>query len=445
MVEIRSPNLRSVRPFLSNIALSFLLGLSSIAISTSIVSAQQITFEEILAAPDDLQLNLKYARQEVKSGRLQQAAAALERLLLVRPNWDSVRLFYGVVLYRLDDLSGAIRELSLLEGRNLSTKQESDRSKYLSLATKKNDPVRMSARYTLGIRADSNPGRVPDDPVFIFGIANEESDAAVTGSSQFRLEVDLEGAAGNYFFLQTNSYLNEFFSVNEADFIASRAKAGFVLHGQDFVVTPYILYGSSWLQYEQFRSQYGGGVDTGWSLSSQVSFHLNGRVAYEDYSTTSYSTVGNQRDGWRKSLEAGLKFKLTDTQSFGLKAQFARKDAKFDGFSNDELKLSARSLTLFGRGRYLSLSASFTQTDYDEPDNFLSLVTTREDERYYLRAAIGAPLETIFADSGFTLPESISGVVLQLGVSYSSQDSTIPRLRHNNLSGDILFTKRLNF
>ena len=81
---------------------------ASVAVSTGFLAPMtaqaEITYEQILAAPDDSKLNLAYARQ----------AAALERLLLARPNWDSVRLFYGFVLYRLDDMTGAKRELRAL-------------------------------------------------------------------------------------------------------------------------------------------------------------------------------------------------------------------------------------------------------------------------------------------------------------------------------------------
>ena len=110
MVLLYRPDRTLYRAALLGISLT----IGGFGIAAPVYSAETIAFEEILAAPNDLQLNLDYARQEVKSGRLQQAAAALERLLLIKPNWDSVRLFYGVVLYRLDDMGGAIRELSLL-------------------------------------------------------------------------------------------------------------------------------------------------------------------------------------------------------------------------------------------------------------------------------------------------------------------------------------------
>src|SRR5215472_408980 len=88
------------------------------------------TFDQVLTAPDDPQINLSFARQEANDGRLLNGAAALERILLAHPNAHGVRLFYAVVLYRLNDLQGAKRQLKLLEGVHLTPLQAAERDKY---------------------------------------------------------------------------------------------------------------------------------------------------------------------------------------------------------------------------------------------------------------------------------------------------------------------------
>ena len=124
----------STHVFTRVVAVVAAAGIASMTMSPS--AQAQVTYQQILANPDDLKLNLEYARQAVASGRLQEAASALERLLLHRPNWDAVRLFYALVLYRLGNLDGSKRELEKLEGRGLSAKQEADRVKYLALINK---------------------------------------------------------------------------------------------------------------------------------------------------------------------------------------------------------------------------------------------------------------------------------------------------------------------
>ncbi|MEM8749848.1 MAG: surface lipoprotein assembly modifier [Pseudomonadota bacterium] len=418
------------------------IALSAAAFAPIHAHASPITFDQVLASPDDLELNLKYARQEVASGRLQQAASALERLLLLRPNWDSVRLFYGIVLYRLNDLEGTKRELTILDGRGLSPSEERDRVRYLALAEHGSKRLRISSRYTVGARVDSNPGFDGED---LDDRDARENDFGFTGASQFRLEYDLNSPNGNYLFFQSNSRINEFFDVEEADLIVTRGKAGAAFFVSDFALTPYAAYSFASLQHEHFRDEYGGGLEARWSISAQVDLYLKGQGVYQNYSATDFSSVGDQRDGWRASVDGGFKWRPTDAQSFGIDIGYARKDADFDGFSYDEGHIKLKSLTLFGKGRYLALSAGYTARQYDEPDNFYSATITRDDDRFFGRAAIGAPLETALDWTNLELPNWLSDVVVQVGVSYTNQESSINLLDYQNVSGDILFTKRINF
>ncbi len=407
-------------------------------------ASQSITYDDVLARPDDIQLNFDYAKQEAATGRLQQAAAALERILLTNPNYDSARLFYGVVLYRLSDLEGAIRELTILENRDLPPSQERDRLRYLNLARSQAEPWRFSARYTLGGRIDTNPGRF-SDAALNTGLAEEDTDGAILGLSQFRVERDLENGRGDFLFFQSNGYINEFFDTDTADLIHTRAKLGASFHGVITRVTPYAYYSNSWLQHERYRSRIGGGLDVALALSSQVELYVKGFAVDEDYRVTDFSSVGSRRDGWYRSVHVGGKWKVSDRQSFELYGFGATKDADDPGFDYDSHGIRLRSLSLLGEGAYLSLSAAYTWTDYDRPDNFFSNTVIREDERLYLRAAAGAPLETLLQSLDVEIPESIGDIVAQIGINYTDQDSTIPLIDYDNISVDLLFTKRLTF
>src|SRR5271163_4780416 len=97
------------------------VGSALLALSASAAFADTPSnFQAIYAAPDDLAQNLAYARAEAQAGRLLSAAAALERILLLAPNENGVRLFYVAVLYRLDDLQGAKQQLDALDASTLT-------------------------------------------------------------------------------------------------------------------------------------------------------------------------------------------------------------------------------------------------------------------------------------------------------------------------------------
>ena len=57
-----------------------------------------IPFKQVLSAPDNVQLNIDYARQQIAAGDLKEAGATLERILLLNPTLYDVRVLYGLVL-----------------------------------------------------------------------------------------------------------------------------------------------------------------------------------------------------------------------------------------------------------------------------------------------------------------------------------------------------------
>jgi hypothetical protein len=91
------------------------------------------TFEQVLAAPDDVELNYDYARSEADAGNLLNAAAAMERVLDASPQWDEARLYYAVLLFRLDDIQGARGQLRLLEDAHLNKRQRRQADEYRHL------------------------------------------------------------------------------------------------------------------------------------------------------------------------------------------------------------------------------------------------------------------------------------------------------------------------
>src|SRR5258708_29201780 len=114
------------------------------------------TYDQVLAAPDDPQINLDYAREEADRGNLLNAAAALERILLAHPNAHGVRLFYAAVLYRLNDLQGAKQQLKELENVRLTPLQTAELSKYEDLVERGQSATNVTGKISAGIAVESD-------------------------------------------------------------------------------------------------------------------------------------------------------------------------------------------------------------------------------------------------------------------------------------------------
>ncbi len=82
----------------------------------------EISFDQILKNPTDLELNLEYARQQDKAGKYKSTIAALERLNLLYPVNADIKLYLLSVLVRVDS-GEKVTELvnDLLKEPNLSS------------------------------------------------------------------------------------------------------------------------------------------------------------------------------------------------------------------------------------------------------------------------------------------------------------------------------------
>jgi hypothetical protein len=422
--------------------------LVSVLLTSAMVApaaADNVTYDDVLANPDDIKLSYLYAQQQVIKGDLEQASAALERVLLLQPNWDTARLFYAAVLYRLDDMLGSKRELTLLLDRPLSANQKREVSKYLALATAKSKLTRFTGRISAGIRVDSNPDLTTSSSNDLDGNvldSNSRVDGAFIAASQFRLEHTLPGGTGNFLFAQANSNINEQFKVDEADNLNGRLKAGGSFFYRDLQVTPYGIAAVLTLQGQLYRGEYGGGVATRYAVNPRVSLLAGIEGIFQDYSVVSDDSVGSARDGWLGKASGGISLRTSERNRITARINGYNKDARNDSYSYDALELLLHDVLLLGRGQYVSGSASYRWYNYDQPDPTYSTTVTREDRVFKARLAYGLPLGTLFDWINVTPAETVSAVNFQVGVNYLNWDSNIPNFDSDSLSVDVMLTRR---
>ena len=85
------------------------------SIRTSMEQGPDVTYEQILADPDNLSLNMRYAQTQIRNGDIKGASGTLERMMILMPDNMNIKLLYAAVLYRLDDIPEA---KTVLDGIN---------------------------------------------------------------------------------------------------------------------------------------------------------------------------------------------------------------------------------------------------------------------------------------------------------------------------------------
>ena len=212
-------------------------------------------------------------------------------------------------------------------------------------------------------------------------------------------------------------------------------------------VTPYVKAQRTWIQSDSFSERWGGGVSVSYEIDPQLVLFATGEYLDEGYDSKSFASNSNLRDGRIISGYAGAVWRATESQSFSIAGFASDKDAVSDQHSYEKRGVIINSLTLFGGGVYLSLTGRYSETDYDQRSTGFTSpfqLVKREDEERFARAALGAPLGTLFGDGAF-LPEFMKDVVVQVGVSWTSLESSSKLIEYDNISGDLLFTKKFLF
>lgn len=411
-------------------------------------AAQDVSYDEILANPDDAKLNYLYAQQQMIKGDAEQAATALERVLLLRPNWDTARLFYAAVLYRMDDMLGSKRELQLLLDRPLNPAQEREVKKYLALTTARAKLTRLTARISGGFKVDSNPDLTTSSSNDLNGnVLDTDSrvDGAFMAASRIRLEHTIPNGTGSFGFVELYSNLNEQFSVSEADSINARLRAGASLFHDDLQITPYAVGALLALQGDLYRSEYGGGIASRYVIDPQLSVFGGIEGIYQEYKVVSEDSVGSARNGWLSEASGGFTYRSSEKNRMTARIKGYLKDAQNDSYSYDAIEVMVRDVLLLGRGQYLSGTASYRWTNYDQPDPTYSTTVTRKDRIFKARIAYGLPLGTFFEWIKVPTGEAISDVNFQVGVNYLNWESNIPNFDANSVSADVLFTKNFTY
>ncbi|HEX2256337.1 MAG TPA: tetratricopeptide repeat protein [Afifellaceae bacterium] len=418
-----------------------------------------ITYEQVLASPDDLSLSYAFARQAAEAGRLEQAAGALERILLIEPDFDAARLFYAIVLYRLDDMEGAARELRLLQSRALTPEQQSEVDRYLELSEKRGRDTRITASTSVGFGYDGNPTlNSRSDAGFSAGFdvpleRSKEESASGIAAGDLRIEQELGTGRGDFLFLETRGWLKEYFEAESADYAIARLEAGGTFYAGDLALTPRGIVSASLLDGDRYVTEAGGGLRLRHAVTSRFALLADILALQQDFAALEDSltgAVGLPRDG-RAGLKVraagGFSARLSQRDTLTLQAAYVAKDAEHAAFSYDGLELNLNYLTLLGRGQYIMADAWYWGYDFDAPDPRYSPTLAHEDDRYRVRLSYGVPLDTLiraFADRP-DLPAGLREINLQLSADYYRQDSAIPNLDFHNVSGEVLLTKRFTF
>jgi len=406
-----------------------------------ISGAGERLFDTVLRAPDDAELNLRFAREAAAAGDLLSAAAALERLLLREPNWHAARLFYAVTLYRLEDIQAASRELDLLERAELTPLQRAEVLKYRRLIARRDRLLAASGAVNLGLAYDSNATGALASLVDVgLGGGPTDDGLGVSGGGRLRLTLRLGADSPTSLFLLAAAQGRRELSGPALETLRADLALGLAgpIGGRTSLTVSALLRHLT-LFGDRYLTEWGGRLALAHRLTHLTALDATAELTDQRFDEPLLARLvpglaEDARSGTRFALAAGLSHRVSGRTTAAAEIGWEDKEASHRplAFSGPGLAASVRSE--LGRGAYSSLSGSLRRLTYKAPEPALA-APRRKETRSFARVALGAPVSA-FTDIGATA-DAREALTLEGALSFSARDTRPPYIDYESVSGEV--------
>ena len=354
--------------------------------------AAQITYEEILDNPTDLELNLNYAKQQESSGNLKLTIATLERMSMLYPENLDIKLYLLSILIKMDskvkvdlmvrtmmnDPNTTIETRKLIVELLASTgekeKKESKWFAYLDLKysqTEENNISGITKSKNLLSHNNAIPFTLVDSQFVV------EYDKKYTRGSSLTVGKNIDKSSSLYLNLGIDvNTINK--KVKGDSDIVSSSLSYFKVKGNHYI-SPYVYWTKSNYRKQEDYGTMGIGINNTYILNEKN--NLNYGLGYSDTSYIENALFDTAADNDNGTYSSFLRynFNLTKKIQLGTKLIANRIESKkeFDTYSSRGLNLSYSQILPFGT---LNLRGTYLRNDYDETEPFVSSTIYRKDE-----------------------------------------------------------------
>ena len=410
-----------------------------------------VSYQEVLQAPDDIDLNVRYAKTQIAENNLTGASATLERVLLVNPELPPVRLLYAIVLSRLERYQDAEHELTLLKQQPLPGPIRDQVDQYLSDARLHLRRTRYGATLTAGWGYDRNRNSASSSKERLFADARlpltdtsrRRHDTSLLVVQSVDVAHDLGSQAGHQLLGSFTYYRGEQTRVDDLDLESFSLEAGALLNTWLGRITPMATVTNTLLSMETYERTQGGKARLDRPVTNHVGLFAEGGWASEDFSGISENTTAPEQTGDRTTATVGGSAIITPTMKLDLSIGYIRKHAKANYYAYQGFTLDGTHTWVLPKGQFLLHSLSYELDGYDEPDFAISS-RTRMDRQLRVRVTYGLPVSLL-------VPERFAPKIVfkDLTATASFEQfrslSKVVNYTYANSKFNLMLTKRVEF
>ncbi len=407
----------------------------------AVAAEETVTFDQISEDPDNVALNYRYAQQQVARGNLRGAIAALDRLLFDNPNLHEARLFYALLLYRLDDLDDAARELDILDALPISASLRAQLDLYRKDILRRGKKTLWSGHLAVGDAYDTNRNYAPvsgqnlflDAPVSLTGASAQRSDTSVIFTGDAAVRRDLGTQAGHELFGSVAYYRSDQTLLKTLDLQAVSLRGGATYKTSVFNVLPAAVYDYVTLSRAAYLRNMGGSLRFERNIRGRTHLYAEGRDVYQDYTPTPVASLAPQRNGLQLDGILGADYFVSPGIKVGASYTHAVKHAAHTIYSFDRDGVTVSGVWLPGAGMFLQCSLAANWDRYPHSDPFISS-KYRHDSIRTFSAVYGIPLNLLWSP--------LRDFAWSLNYSYNQDVSNILNYAYKNITYSTMVTYR---
>ena len=425
------------------------------AMNLGTISSEPATYQDILRDPDNIELNLRFARGQINQGNFRGASATLERILLIAPNLRQVQLLYAVVLFRqgnLDEAEAAFRKIAALD---LPDSVRAEVGTYLDRIARIRQRTRYTASVSIGGQLDSNRNAAPRSNTrlasdILVTVDRAESDFGYIGSATIRVDHDLGYQEGHKAFAALSYFHDDQTAEDSQDLQSFTAEGGGVYRDWylDGDLTATLQYAQVRLSRETFLHEYGGDLRFDRELTDDLTGFIGARLSYQSFSPIRENTTSQERDGRQLSGSVGIAYEISREHRIAVDYQLLNRKAKGSGgvefFSYTRNQVRLNHTWLLGDGQFILNSLNFQRDRYVDPDSFIS-ERHRHDNILRLRITYGAPLSYLLGRLGVSVWDPLEDITFTPSIEFTRAHSNLQNFDNTNWKIQGLLTKSWSF
>ncbi len=391
----------------------------------------------MLKRPDDIALNLAFARTQIRDGDIIGASSTLERILLVVPNNRDVRILYAIVLYRLDNLVEAQRVFEQLLATKLPPGVRAELVDYVNELKRRSKATNLSIVVSGAYAYDTNRNSSPSSQLIdtdtgrlrLFGTDRAVPDTSFIGQVRVGFEHDLGFQRQHRLVGWVRGLHNEQMRLDQLTSSGLDGELRLILDFNPVTVEPWVSAGYVLLSHQQYYRSVGGGLRVRFPVNRKLRFSLFGSAVADNFDDLSEQPIEHLRSGaeYRGGLTAT--YALSSDMQLTFRSVGVRKSAGVDFYRYWGTRQQIAHQWVLERGMFLVSRLAWEYEFYDAGDPNDG-GQRRHQHRIITGATFGVPVSAIVPSP--TLLSITRRATITAGVEYTRALSNVTNYTYSN-------------